>query len=223
MSNFFLCIGWNYIVLNFWKHYTHKHPKTSLCYLHYMPWLVAIAICNNWQAMTLSLFCSFMITNSKWAHNLMAAVCKHSIVSAKQRLNNLCKFPHIASAPILYVWSRTFAKPYMRKVFSQLNKLYIYMYVCIYMYTWPYFAFLLEYKQQKAISHMVFQGIFFMNLNTLVATPLWGSCEVTTHTPENGTWESLTHSQVLGWTHLRVQLCWVAESWDLRGAPDFQH
>jgi uroporphyrinogen-III decarboxylase len=134
MSNFFLCIGWNYIVLNFWKHYTHKHPKTSLCYLHYMPWLVAIAICNNWQAMTLSLFCSFMITNSKWAHNPMAVVCKHSIVSAKQRLNNLCKSPLIASAPILYVWSRTFAKPYMRKVFSQLNKLYIY--VCMYIYVY---------------------------------------------------------------------------------------
>jgi hypothetical protein len=23
-----------------------------------------------------------------------------------------------------------------------------------------------------------------------VATPLWGSCEVATHTPKNGTWES---------------------------------
>jgi hypothetical protein len=23
-----------------------------------------------------------------------------------------------------------------------------------------------------------------------VATPLWGKCEVATHTPENGTWES---------------------------------
>ncbi len=33
----------------------------------------------------------------------------------------------------------------------------------------------------------------------------------------------LTHSQVPGWTHLRVQLCVVAESWDLEGAPDFQH
>jgi len=33
----------------------------------------------------------------------------------------------------------------------------------------------------------------------------------------------LTHSQVPGWTHLRVQLCVVVESWDLRGAPDFQH
>jgi hypothetical protein len=33
----------------------------------------------------------------------------------------------------------------------------------------------------------------------------------------------LTHSQVPGWTHLRVQLCVVAEKWDLRGAPDFQH
>jgi len=33
----------------------------------------------------------------------------------------------------------------------------------------------------------------------------------------------LTHSQVSGWTHLRVQLCKVAESWDSKGAPDFQH
>jgi hypothetical protein len=31
------------------------------------------------------------------------------------------------------------------------------------------------------------------------------------------------HSQVSGWTHLRVQLCVVAESWDSEGAPDFQH
>jgi len=34
---------------------------------------------------------------------------------------------------------------------------------------------------------------------------------------------SLTHSQVPGWTHLRVQLCVVAESWDSEGTPDFQH
>ncbi len=27
-------------------------------------------------------------------------------------------------------------------------------------------------------------------IGPLVATPLWGSCEVATHTPENGTWES---------------------------------
>ncbi len=33
----------------------------------------------------------------------------------------------------------------------------------------------------------------------------------------------VTHSQVSGWTHLRVQLCKVAESGDLEGAPDFQH
>jgi hypothetical protein len=33
----------------------------------------------------------------------------------------------------------------------------------------------------------------------------------------------MTHSQVSGWTHLRVQLCRVAESWDWEGAPDFQH
>jgi hypothetical protein len=26
--------------------------------------------------------------------------------------------------------------------------------------------------------------------NLFVATPLWGKCEVATHTPENGTWES---------------------------------
>jgi hypothetical protein len=33
----------------------------------------------------------------------------------------------------------------------------------------------------------------------------------------------LTHSQVSGWTHLRVQLCVVAESWDSEGVIDFQH
>jgi len=33
----------------------------------------------------------------------------------------------------------------------------------------------------------------------------------------------LTHSQIPGWTHLRVQLCVVAESWDSEGSPDFQH
>jgi hypothetical protein len=33
----------------------------------------------------------------------------------------------------------------------------------------------------------------------------------------------MMHSQVPGWTHLRVPLCRVAESWDLEGAPDFQH
>jgi len=31
------------------------------------------------------------------------------------------------------------------------------------------------------------------------------------------------HSQVLGWTHLRVHQNVVAESWDSEGAPDFQH
>jgi hypothetical protein len=33
----------------------------------------------------------------------------------------------------------------------------------------------------------------------------------------------VTHSQVPGWIHLRVQLCVVAESWVSEGAPDFQH
>jgi hypothetical protein len=33
----------------------------------------------------------------------------------------------------------------------------------------------------------------------------------------------MTHSQVPSWTHLRVQLCVVAESWDSEGAPNFQH
>jgi hypothetical protein len=32
----------------------------------------------------------------------------------------------------------------------------------------------------------------------------------------------LTHSQVPGWTHLRVHQSVVAESWDSEGAPDFQ-
>jgi len=44
-------------------------------------------------------------------------------------------------------------------------------------------------------------------------------------------WESIgsnsqsgmTRSQVPCWTHLRVQLCRIAESWDLKAAPDFQH
>jgi hypothetical protein len=39
--------------------------------------------------------------------------------------------------------------------------------------------------------------------------------------------KSLTHSQVPGWTHLRVHQSVhqsvVAESWDSEGAPDFQH
>jgi hypothetical protein len=33
----------------------------------------------------------------------------------------------------------------------------------------------------------------------------------------------VTHSQVPGWTHLRVHQSVVAESWDSEGAPDFQH
>jgi hypothetical protein len=33
----------------------------------------------------------------------------------------------------------------------------------------------------------------------------------------------VTHSQVPGWTHLRVLQSVVAESWDSEGAPDFQH
>jgi len=30
----------------------------------------------------------------------------------------------------------------------------------------------------------------FDELKDIVATPLWGKCEVVIHTPENGTWES---------------------------------
>jgi hypothetical protein len=33
----------------------------------------------------------------------------------------------------------------------------------------------------------------------------------------------MTHSQVPGWTHLRVHQSVVAENWDSKGAPDFQH
>jgi hypothetical protein len=33
--------------------------------------------------------------------------------------------------------------------------------------------------------------------NKCVATPLWGKCEVATHTPENGTWESFETPKVL--------------------------
>jgi hypothetical protein len=36
--------------------------------------------------MTLSLFCSFVIMNSKWAFNPMAPQCKHSIINAKWRV-----------------------------------------------------------------------------------------------------------------------------------------
>jgi hypothetical protein len=41
----------------------------------------------------------------------------------------------------------------------------------------------------------------------------------------HGQWHlaNLTHSQVTGWTHLRVHQSVVAESWDSEGAPDFQH
>jgi hypothetical protein len=33
---------------------------------------------------------------------------------------------------------------------------------------------------------------------------------------------NLTHSQVPGWTHLRIHQSVVAESWDSKGAPGFQ-
>jgi len=33
-------------------------------------------------------------------------------------------------------------------------------------------------------------NLWFSPWNASVATPLWGKCEVATHTPENGTWES---------------------------------
>jgi hypothetical protein len=36
-------------------------------------------------------------------------------------------------------------------------------------------------------------------------------------------WHYMTHSQVPGWTHLRVHQSVVAESWDSEGAPNFQH
>jgi hypothetical protein len=36
-------------------------------------------------------------------------------------------------------------------------------------------------------------------------------------------WIEMTHSQVPGWTHLRVHQSVVVESWDSEGAPDFQH
>jgi hypothetical protein len=31
---------------------------------------------------------------------------------------------------------------------------------------------------------------YYKSYSFIVATPLWGKCEVATHTPENGTWES---------------------------------
>jgi len=33
-------------------------------------------------------------------------------------------------------------------------------------------------------------NLFFFFLNFFVTTPLWGKCEVVTHIPKNGTWES---------------------------------
>jgi hypothetical protein len=35
-------------------------------------------------------------------------------------------------------------------------------------------------------------------------------------------WYQVTHSQVSGWTHLRVHQSVVAESWDSEGALGFQ-
>jgi hypothetical protein len=39
--------------------------------------------------------------------------------------------------------------------------------------------------------------------------------------PPNQLKANLTHSPVLGWTHLKVHKSVIAESWDLEGAPDF--
>jgi hypothetical protein len=39
---------------------------------------------------------------------------------------------------------------------------------------------------------------------------------------KENTHAKVTHSQVPGWTHLRVHQSVVVESWDLEGAPDFQ-
>jgi len=68
------------------------------------------------------------------------------------------------------------------------------------------------------LSHLEFKGIefilwfcyFFIFMQLMILKHMMFSSLV-------------THSQVPGWTHLRVQLCWVAKSWDLKGAPDFQH
>jgi hypothetical protein len=37
----------------------------------------------------------------------------------------------------------------------------------------------------------------------IVATPLWGKCEVATHTPENGTWKSSGTSKNLEFDYRR--------------------
>jgi hypothetical protein len=45
---------------------------------------------------------------------------------------------------------------------------------------------------------MVWVKIKVLHENMMnVATPLWGKCEVATHTPENGTWESSGTSKTL--------------------------
>jgi len=62
------------------------------------------------------------------------------------------------------------------------------------------------------INHTIHQSFKHINIMMSSATKL-----------HNFGWIQMTHSQVPGWTHLRVQLCVVAENWDSEGAPDFQH
>jgi hypothetical protein len=45
-------------------------------------------------------------------------------------------------------------------------------------------------KHRKRTSMHVNNGMIVGNENPDVTTPLWGKCEVATHIPENGTWES---------------------------------
>ncbi len=51
------------------------------------------------------------------------------------------------------------------------------------------YVYLLDVNHPSIFGHMI---VYVNNFSSFqnVATPLWGKCEVATHTTENGTWES---------------------------------
>jgi hypothetical protein len=54
-----------------------------------------------------------------------------------------------------------------------------------------YVNFKQTHEASKFVMHVKLHYNFFgWHLLISVATPFWGKCEVATHTPENGTWES---------------------------------
>jgi hypothetical protein len=53
-----------------------------------------------------------------------------------------------------------------------------------------YFNMLTLLLWQKHITSRAIHSRSYRGSVVFVATPFWGSCEVATHTPENGTWES---------------------------------